>query len=406
MKFDVIIAGGGIVGLATALQLQRSQPRLKIAVLEKEKQVAAHQSSRNSGVLHSGIYYRPDSLRASNCKRGYAQMLEFCRQEEIPFDVCGKIIVAAVPEERAQLDKIYQRGVENRLEGIRKISGEEAREIEPHVRAVEAVWVPQAGIVDYGQVAQRYADILKRDGAEVLLGHKVVGLEKRGATIHVTTEAQQFECKTFVNCGGLYSDKLALLSMPEDQLNVRILPFRGEYYELLPEAEHLVRNLIYPVPNPAFPFLGVHFTRMIGGGIEAGPNAVLAFRREGYHRSDIHLGELAETLAFSGFRKIAQRFWREGWAEMKRSYSKALFVKALQHLVPDIKPEHVTPGRAGVRAMACDRDGNMLDDFLILESPGIINVCNAPSPAATASLAIGETIAGLQSIVETPVSTT
>ncbi len=394
MKYDVIIAGGGIVGLATALQLQRTRPGLKLAVLEKEQQVGTHQSSRNSGVLHSGIYYRPDSLRASNCKRGYAQMLEFCQQENIPFDVCGKIIVAATPDERGQLDKIYQRGVENRLDGIRKISGEEAREIEPHVRAVEAVWVPQAGIVDYGQVAQRYADILNRNGAKVLLGQKVVGLEKRGNDTLVKTETNEFETRIFVNCGGLYSDKLALLAMPENDLDVRILPFRGEYYELLPKAEHLVRNLIYPVPNPAFPFLGVHFTRMIGGGIEAGPNAVLAFRREGYHRNDIHLGELAETLAFSGFRKIAQKFWREGWDEMKRSYSKRLFVKALQHLVPDIKSEDVTPGRAGVRAMACDRHGNMLDDFLILESPGIINVCNAPSPAATASLAIGETIAG------------
>jgi L-2-hydroxyglutarate oxidase len=394
MRYDILIAGGGIVGLATALQLQRQRPKLKIALLEKEKTVAAHQSSHNSGVLHSGIYYKPGSLRATNCKRGYDLMLQFCRENGIPFDVCGKIIVAVEESEREQLDKIYQRGVENGLEGLRKISGEEAREIEPKVRAVEAVWVPQAGIVDYGVVARKYAEIFQVNGGDVFTRQKVVAVRKTSHGVEVDTDmvnGKTWEASVFVNCAGLYSDKIA--QMTGEKPDLQILPFRGEFYDLIPESQHLVRNLIYPVPNPNFPFLGVHFTRMIGGGIEAGPNAVLAFRREGYSRLDLNIKELSETLAFPGFRIIAQKYWRDGWAEMKRSYSKAAFVKALQRLVPDIHPDDLTPARAGVRAMACDRAGNLLDDFLILTQPHIVNVCNAPSPAATASLAIGETVA-------------
>ncbi len=398
MHYDVIIAGGGIVGLATALQLQRQRPKFRIAVLEKEAQVAAHQSSRNSGVIHSGIYYRPGSLRAVNCKRGYDLMLDFCRKHEIQHDVCGKIIVASEENERSQLDKIFQRGIENGLLGIRKITAAEAIEIEPNVRAVEALWVPQAGIVDYGKVARKYAEIFQSNGGEVFINQKVVAVKDASVGIVLETEGspsdiqgKSWETSFFINCSGLYSDHVARLT--GEKLKVQIIPFRGEYYELKPASEHLVRNLIYPVPNPDFPFLGVHFTRMIHGGIEAGPNAVLAFQREGYSRWDLNFKELGETLAFSGFRKIARKYWREGWAEMQRSYSKAHFVRALQRLVPAIKPDDVVPGRAGVRAMACDRDGNLLDDFLFLERPRILNVCNAPSPAATASLAIGETVA-------------
>jgi L-2-hydroxyglutarate oxidase len=391
MRYDVIIAGGGIVGLATALQAQRQRPGLRIAVLEKESRVAAHQSSHNSGVIHSGIYYRPGSLRATNCKRGYDLLLQFCRENGLPFEVCGKIIVAVEESERAQLDKIYQRGLENGLAGIRKIGPAEARHREPNVRATEAVWVPQAGIVDYGAVAQKYAEIFQANGGEIFTSQKVVAVQARADEVLVQTENQALRARIFANCAGLYSDKIAQLT--GEAPGVQILPFRGEYYELKPEAEHLVRHLIYPVPNPAFPFLGVHFTRMIQGGIEAGPNAVLAFRREGYSRFDLNIKELSETLVFPGFRKIARKYWREGWAEMQRSYSKAHFVRALQRLVPAIRPDDVVPGRAGVRAMACDRDGNLLDDFLILERPRIVNVCNAPSPAATASLAIGEAVA-------------
>lgn len=391
-KYDVLIVGGGIVGLATAYQLLERQPGLRVAVLEKEAQVARHQSSRNSGVLHSGIYYRPGSLRATNCLRGYALMLDFCRKHGLPFDICGKIIVAAEETERAQLDRIYQRGLENGMAGLRKIGPEEAREIEPHVRAVEAVWVPQAGITDYGLVAQKYADLIRNAGAEVFTGQEAKRVVQNVDNLVVETQHKVFETRLLVTCAGLYSDKMALRTGQEPE--VRILPFRGEYYELLPDRQHLVRNLIYPVPNPNFPFLGVHFTRMIHGGIEAGPNAVLAFRREGYSRWDINWIELAETLGYRGFRRLARRYWRDGLAEMQRSWSKAFFVRALQHLVPDIRPEDVVPGRSGVRAMACNPDGSLHDDFLILEKPRLINVCNAPSPAATASLAIGETVAG------------
>ncbi len=396
MRYDVIITGGGIVGLATALQLQRQGPRLRIAVLEKEGQLASHQSSHNSGVIHSGIYYRPGSLRATNCKRGYEQLLQFCRENNIQHDICGKIIVASEASERSALDKILQRGIENGLQGIRKITAEEAREIEPNVQAVEAVWVPQAGIVDYGTVAHKYAEIFQANGGEVFVNQKLVRVKTEKTAVVVETsnshnQGLSLEGNVLVNCAGLYSDYVA--QRTGQNPGVQIIPFRGEYYELKPDSEHLVRNLIYPVPNPNFPFLGVHFTRMIHGGIEAGPNAVLAFRREGYSRWDLNIKELVETLAFPGFQKIACKYWRDGWAEIQRSYSKAHFVRALQRLVPSIQADDLIPGRSGVRAMACDREGNLLDDFLILEHPRILNVCNAPSPAATASLAVGETIA-------------
>ncbi|MCK6695103.1 MAG: L-2-hydroxyglutarate oxidase [Thermoanaerobaculia bacterium] len=389
--YDILIVGGGIVGLATAYQLLKRRPALRVAVLEKENRVAQHQSSRNSGVLHSGIYYRPGSLRARNCLRGYALMLDFCREYGLPFDVCGKIIVAAEEKERGQLDQIYRRGLENGLPGLRKIGPEEAREIEPHVRAVEAVWVPQAGITDYGLVAEKYAELILAAGGDIFTGHPALRVVEERGTVLVETPDRVFLASLLVTCAGLYSDKIARLTGQDPE--VHILPFRGEYYELRPERQHLVRNLIYPVPNPNFPFLGVHFTRMIHGGVEAGPNAVLAFRREGYSRWDLNISELAETLGYSGFQRLARRYWRDGLAEMRRSWFKSHFVKALQHLVPEIRSDDLTPGRSGVRAMACTPDGSLHDDFLILEKPGVINVCNAPSPAATASLAIGETVA-------------
>ncbi|HLP96778.1 MAG TPA: L-2-hydroxyglutarate oxidase [Saprospiraceae bacterium] len=390
MQYDIIIAGGGIVGLATAFQLQQKRPDWKIAVLEKETAPALHQSSRNSGVIHSGIYYRPGSLRALNCKRGYDMLLRFCEEYNIPHEVCGKIIVAVEERERPSLDKILANGIQNGLQGIRKIGPEEVRDIEPHVQAVEAVWVPQAGIIDYGQVARKYAEIFQHLGGTIYYNQTVSAIRKEQGGV-VVEAGNAFNTKTFVNCAGLYSDHVAAKTGIDP--GVKILPFRGEFYDLKPEAQHLVRNLIYPVPNPNFPFLGVHFTRMIQGGIEAGPNAVLAFRREGYSKWDFHAGELAETLAYPGFRKIARKYWRDGWAEMQRSYIKGSFVKALQRLIPAIQSENLVPGRSGVRAMACDPQGNLLDDFLILTQPGIVNVCNAPSPAATASLAVGETIA-------------
>lgn len=395
MRYDIVIAGGGIVGLATAWQLLQQRPDLQIVVLEKEPEAARHQSSHNSGVIHSGIYYRPGSLRARNCLHGYRLLLEFCREHGIPHEICGKIIVATRAHELPVLESILQRGLENGLSGIRKISSGEAREIEPHVQCLEAIIVPQAGIVDYGTVARKYAALIQQKGAEIAVNQKVVAVKNDGGRLRVETENAQiseWNCNLFINCGGLYSDKLAACS--GEQSGYQILPFRGEYYELKPERQFLVKNLIYPVPNPNFPFLGVHFTRMIAGGIEAGPNAVLAFRREGYSRSDFNWNEFSETLRFPGFRKIARKYWRDGWAEMKRSYFKSAFVYALQQLVPEIRSADLEPGRAGVRAMACDRAGNLSDDFLILTRPHIVNVINAPSPAATASLAIGETIAG------------
>ncbi len=395
MKYDVIIAGGGIVGLATALQILKNRPDARLAVLEKENRVATHQSSRNSGVIHSGIYYKPGSLRAVNCRHGYDLMIAFCRENEIPFDICGKIIAATSPEECLRLDGILERGIANGLTGIRKISGSEAREIEPHVACLEAVFVPQSGIVDYGQVAEKYAELIAQKGGEVVTAQKITGISRVNGEITVETDSASrahWHTSVLVNCGGLYSDKLA--EMTGARTGLQIIPFRGEYYDLIPERQYLVKNLVYPLPNLNFPFLGVHFTRMIGGGIEAGPNAVLAFRREGYSRRDFHAGEFAEILSFPGFRKIAKKYWRDGLGEMKRSYFKQAFVSALQRLVPEIRSEDLEPGRSGVRAMACDRAGNMLDDFAIYDGPGIVNVCNAPSPAATASLAIGETVAG------------
>lgn len=387
----MLIIGAGIVGLATAWQLAQRRPHLRLAVLDKEDKVAAHQSSRNSGVIHSGIYYRPGSLRALNCLKGYAMLLDFCRDHGLPFDICGKLIVAVEPGELPQLDQIYQRGMANGLQGLRKITPDEVREIEPHVQAVEAVLVPQAGIVNYDQVAQKYAELIRQAGGDIITGICVEEIQHQENSIRVAGSNWEGEAGVVVACAGLYSDRLAQLSGEHPAL--QILPFRGEFYRLKPEREQLVRNLIYPVPNPNFPFLGVHFTRMIGGGIEAGPNAVLAFRREGYSRWDIQAGELWETLCFPGFRRMAARHWRYGLAELQRSFSKKHFVRALQRLVPEIRSSDVEPTRSGVRAMACMPDGNLLDDFLILEQPRMINVCNAPSPAATASLAIGETIA-------------
>ncbi|MCO6491141.1 MAG: L-2-hydroxyglutarate oxidase [Phaeodactylibacter sp.] len=391
MNYDITIIGAGIVGLATAYQLTQKRPGLAVAIIEKEEGPARHQTGHNSGVIHSGIYYQPGSAKALNCLRGYRYLLEFARMHDIRHEVCGKVIVATSEEERPRLDAILARGQANGLEGIRKIGPEELREIEPHVRGLEAILVPQTGIISYGEVAQKLLDLALGAGGEAFFNTRVtdISINKEEATVH--TDRQPAHSRLVVNCAGLYSDKVARMTMPG--LDIKILPFRGEYYELAPERQYLVNNLIYPVPNPNFPFLGVHYTRMIGGGIEAGPNAVLAFKREGYSRWDIDSAELMETLSFPGFRKIARRYWRDGLGEMHRSYSKRAFVKALQHLIPEVGYEDLQRGGAGVRAMACDAAGNLIDDFLIESRPRVINVLNAPSPAATAALAIGETIA-------------
>ncbi len=390
--YDFTIIGGGIVGLATAYQLQKDRPDARICVFEKESILADHQTGHNSGVIHSGIYYRPGSLRARNCLEGYRMLLDFCEREQIPYEITGKVIVATREWELPQLDKIMDHGQRNGLTGIRRISAAECREIEPHVQVLEAIWVPQSGIINYRKVAEKYAACFRAAGGTIRMGFKVEDIEVRQEGVIIRSGSEEELSEVLVNCAGLYSDKVAAMS-GQDIRDFRILPFRGEYYVLQADKQSLVNNLIYPVPNPDFPFLGVHYTRMIEGGIEAGPNAVPAFRREGYSRWDVHLGELAEFLTFRGFQKLAMRHWRFGLNELHRSYSKAAFVRALQHLIPEVEGKDLKRGGSGVRAMACDRNGHLIDDFLILRSPRVVNVCNAPSPAATASLAIGRTIA-------------
>ncbi|WP_019989450.1 L-2-hydroxyglutarate oxidase [Rudanella lutea] len=393
---DVLIIGGGIVGLATALRIKQQRPHLSVTVLEKENRVAAHQTGHNSGVIHSGLYYKPGSLKATNCIRGYDMLLKFCREEGVPFDLCGKIVVATKPEELPQLETLYQRGLQNGLSQITKISTAEMREIEPHVNGVAGIRVPYTGIIDYTAVCEKYAEKLRALGGEIRLDERVEQItpDRRTAGTSLTvvvTSRGTYEAKLVVNCAGLYSDKVAQMTQ-RAPIDLRIVPFRGEYFKLKPHRQHLVKHLIYPVPDPNFPFLGVHFTRMIGGGVEAGPNAVLAFRREGYHKTDVNLTELFETLSWPGFQKVAAKYWQTGLGEMYRSFSKSAFTKALQELIPEIREEDLEDGGAGVRAQACDRTGGLLDDFAILETDRAINVCNAPSPAATSSLSIGQTV--------------
>jgi L-2-hydroxyglutarate oxidase len=391
VQYDVIIVGGGAVGLATALQLLQANPAYKVLVIEKENAVGNHQTGNNSNVIHSGIYYKPGSLKAQNCIRGYHLLLDFCRQHNVHFDICGKVIVATEETELPLLKTIYERGQQNGLQNLKMLTADELKDYEPHVAGIAGIHVPQTGIVDYRLVAEKYAEVFQIKGGEIRLGERVVNIIQDANTTTVETDHHLYTCKLIVNCAGLYSDKIAKLT--SKNVDVQIIPFRGEYYKLKKEKEYLVKTLIYPVPDPNFPFLGVHFTTMPGGGVECGPNAVLAFKREGYKKSDINFTELRETLGFPGFRKVVAKYWRTGLGEMYRSYSKAAFTKALQKLMPEIREEDLETGGAGVRAQACDRTGGLLDDFLILEEERAINVCNAPSPAATSSLSIGETIA-------------
>jgi L-2-hydroxyglutarate oxidase len=393
LKTDFIIIGGGIVGLSTAYQLKKQNPLLSVVVLEKEANIAMHQTGHNSGVIHSGIYYKPGSLKAINCKKGYDQLIHFCIENEIKYELCGKIIVATEKAELPTLSGILDRGIANGLVGIKKITSEEINEIEPHCAGIEGIWVPQTGIIDYVAVSKKYADLFLQLGGEIYFNQKVTAIINKVNFSILQTTDKEFNASTIINCAGLYSDKVA--KMTDENIDVQILPFRGEYFSIKKEKEYLVKNLIYPVPNPNFPFLGVHFTRMVNGGVEAGPNAVLAFAREGYTNKTIKWNELLETLGHSGFQKVALKYWKDGFYEMYRSYSKTAFTKALQRLIPEIQKEDLEHQTAGVRAQACDSKGNLSDDFLIFENNNIINVCNAPSPAATSSLAIGESIAAL-----------
>ena len=398
-QLDVVIVGGGIVGLATAYSLLTTNPALKLVVLEKESSLGAHQTGHNSGVIHSGLYYKPGSLKAKNCIEGYAKLLQFCREHEIAHEICGKIVVALSEQERSQLEMLRQRGEQNGLTGIRRLNKTEIVEIEPHCTGIDGLFVPQTGIVDYTAVVMRLAELIQNFGGEILTSSEVVEIKESSNTVLVCTKQQRFTTRALITCGGLQSDRLAMQTQPD--LDLRIIPFRGEYFELKESAKHLVNSLIYPVPDPNFPFLGVHFTRRIDGTIECGPNAVLAFAREGYRKTDISIREFSQTLAWPGFRKIAFKYWRTGLGEYHRSFSKNAFVAALQKLVPEITANDLQPTGAGVRAQACSRAGSLLDDFEIRQIGRVVHVCNAPSPAATASLAIGDAIASrVSSIVE------
>jgi len=394
-SFDITIIGGGIVGMATAWTLSRHY-QLRIAVLEAETELAAHQTGNNSGVIHSGLYYKPGSLKATNCTRGRSMLLDFCREHGIKHDICGKVVVATREDELKALQTLEERGVANGLAGIRRLTSEGIREIEPEVAGIAGLWVPQTGIINFKEVTEKLGELFRAQGGVVQTGCRVISIDPQSDGLIVTSK-NGFECRTrnLINCAGLQSDRMARLAGIDPK--VRIIPFRGEYYELKPERHHLVRNLIYPVPDPRFPFLGVHFTRMINGGIEAGPNAVLAFRREGYHRTSFSLRDTTELAAYSGFWRMAGKFWKTGMGEFHRSFSKPAFVRALQRLLPALREDDLIPGGAGVRAQAVAPDGSLIDDFRIEKSDRMIHVLNAPSPAATSSLSIGDTIAMLAS---------
>ena len=391
-EVDIAVVGGGIVGVATAMAVL-ARARVSLAVVEKEPRLAAHQTGNNSGVIHSGLYYAPGSLKARNCTAGREALLRFCSEHGIPAERCGKVVVATRAEQIPVLGELRRRGEANGLAGLRALAPEEIREIEPHAAGVAGLFVPQTGIVDYVRVTEAYADEVKRGGGEVILGSPVRAIVRDGSGMVLQTGQGEVRCRFLVNCAGLHSDRIARLAGIDP--GVLIVPFRGEYYELAAKRRGLVRNLIYPVPDPEFPFLGVHFTRMVGGGVEAGPNAVLALKREGYTRWSFSLRDTAATLAYPGFWRMARSYWTMGLGEYWRSFDKRAFVRALQALVPEIAAADLTPGGAGVRAQALDRSGRLLDDFRIVEGEHQVHVLNAPSPAATASISIGEAIASV-----------
>lgn len=393
MKYDIAVIGAGIVGFSTALKINEKNPDKKIIIIDKEAGPAAHQTGHNSGVIHSGLYYKPGSLKATNCITGYNMLIDFCNKHEVDYELCGKLVVATSEEEKPLLKNLYERGQQNGLTGLKMLNVGELKEYEPHVNGVEGFYVPQTGIIDYAVVSEKIADLLFSRGVDIAYCHKVTGIATKSDKVEIITDGRTIEASVMINCAGLYSDKIAKMS--GDNPGVLIVPFRGEYYKLKEEKEHLVKNLIYPVPDPNFPFLGVHFTRMKKGGVEAGPNAVFAFRREGYKKLDISFRETFEALAWPGFRKVAGKYWQTGMGEYYRSFSKAAFTKALQKLIPEIQKDDLTTGGSGVRAQACDRHGGLIDDFIIHQTDRTINVLNAPSPAATSALSIGKSLAEL-----------
>ncbi len=388
---DIIIIGAGIVGLATAIKLLEINNTLKLLVLEKESGVAKHQTGNNSGVIHSGIYYKPGSKKALNCRKGYKYLIEFCDKYNVEYDLCGKVIVATDEKELPSLDSIFERGQQNGLENLQKLNQSELKEIEPNVGGIAGIRVPQTGIIDFKKVCKKFAEVIKESGSEILFNEEVKSITINDGKVDVITKNRNFSSREVVSCAGLQSDRITKLTNPD--LLMKIIPFRGEFYRLTTEKRSLVKSLIYPVPDPTFPFLGVHFTRMIDGEVEAGPNAVFSFKREGYNKTSFDLKDTIESLTWPGFAKIARTYWKTGMGEFYRSYSKRAFVKALQKLIPSITADDLERGRAGVRAQACTKDGGLFGDFSIIENDRVMHVCNAPSPAATASLAIGEHLA-------------
>jgi len=390
-KFDIAVIGGGIVGMATAMELSQATDKSTV-VIEAESSLAAHQTGHNSGVIHSGLYYKPGSLKAKNCKTGRELLYKFCKKEGIKHEKCGKVVVATNDEQLPYLDSLKERGEQNGLKGLRYISSKEIKEFEPFVSGIRGLHVPETGIVNYTDVTNKYAEIFKKNGGEIYLNSRVRNiLNNREGSISLKTAGGNFECKALINCAGLYSDRIAKMSGVDPGL--KIVPFRGEYYELTEECQEYVKNLIYPVPDPKFPFLGVHFTRMVNGGVEAGPNAVSAFKREGYSKFSFSFRDFFDIITYKGFWKMSSKYWKTGFGEYYRSFYKPAFVKALQQLIPQIHGKDLKTGGAGVRAQALEPDGFLVDDFRVVEAQNMFHVLNSPSPAATASISIGKSIA-------------
>ena len=392
-QYDVVVVGGGIIGLATSMKLTQDFPNLKVAVLEKEKEVAQHQTGHNSGVIHAGIYYAPGSQKANFCSTGGKLLRDFCEEYGIAYDMCGKLIVATDDSEVPQLEELFKRGTENGAEGLRMVDREEIKDIEPYSAGVKAILSPNTGIIDYFEVSQAYATRMRENGGDLLTNVEVISMENRDNLVYINTTSGTVAAKYVLNCAGLHADTVA--RMMGVDVGVKIVPFRGEYFSIIPEKEHMVKGLIYPVPNPSMPFLGVHFTRRINGSVEAGPNAVLAFAREGYKKTDVNLKDTLETLSYSGFWKMSAKYWKVGMHEQYRSLVKGVFVKSLQKLMPEITGDDLGAPGAGVRAQVIDSNGGLLQDFAIEASPNAIHVLSAPSPGATSSLTISEYIVDL-----------
>ena len=392
-QYDVVVVGGGIIGLATSMKLTQDFPNLKVAVLEKEKEVAQHQTGHNSGVIHAGIYYAPGSQKANFCSTGGKLLRDFCDEYGIPYDMCGKLIVATDDSEIPQLEELFKRGTENGAEGLRMVDQEEIKEIEPYSAGVKAILSPNTGIIDYFEVSQAYATRMRENGGDLLTNVEVISIENKDGLVYIDTTSGTVVAKYVLNCAGLHADTVA--RMMGVDVGVKIVPFRGEYFSIIPEKEHMVKGLIYPVPNPSMPFLGVHFTRRINGSVEAGPNAVLAFAREGYKKTDVNLKDTLGTLSYAGFWKMSAKYWKVGMHEQYRSLVKGVFVKSLQKLMPEITGDDLGNPGAGVRAQVIDSNGGLLQDFAIEASANAIHVLSAPSPGATSSLTISEYIVDL-----------